>query len=89
MVTKVYKLGFSIMISYNRNMNMEQKITFNIDNDDKRLIEKKARDMRLSVSSFCRTKVLDKIYPETDFQRQISNEQREEYQLKNSLGVAD
>lgn len=41
---------------------MEQKITFNIETEDKKLIKEQARKNRLSVSSYCRLKVLNKLF---------------------------
>jgi len=57
----IYKYALLILIR-NVIVKMEQKITFNINTEDKKLLQKKAEKKGLSISSFCRFYLLKEIF---------------------------
>lgn len=63
---------------------MEKTITFHIDEKDKELVETKAKEKRLSVSAYCRVKILDNL---SSFEQDLWREDREALQFRNNQGV--
>lgn len=64
---------------------MEETITFHLATEDKKIIKKQAREKRLSMSAFCRLKVLDQLF-EKALAGKLELPQMENFESKKEEG---